>query len=240
MSRQSRNVWTCVIIYLITAPKKSWLHPNDGLVVLRKANGRTIDLCRKNIISIFETLEFITNIQTNLKIVDFLDITFDLEMEHMTVQIIICPSTLIKSPTTNYQTNSKFNWWETVKTLFQPGNQEVFEKSKAEYEVALLKSEYSAKLSYTNNIFLNHSTSNRSSNSLSFSNHNTNKNRKCNIIWFNPPFSMNVKNNIGKNFIQLIDKHFPCSSKLHKIFKRNTVNVSYSYTPNFRLIIRKQ
>ena len=82
-----------MIIYLITAPKKSWLHPNDGLVVLKKANGRTIDLCRKNIISIFETLEFITNIQTNLKIVDFLDITFDLEMEHMTVQIIICPST---------------------------------------------------------------------------------------------------------------------------------------------------
>ena len=80
-----------MIIYLITAPKKSWLHPNDGLVVLRKENGRTIDLCRNNIISIFKTLEFITTIQANLKIVDFLDITFDLEMEHMT--IIICPST---------------------------------------------------------------------------------------------------------------------------------------------------
>ena len=51
---------------------------------------------------------------------------------------------------------------------------------------------------------------------------------------------MNVKNNIGKNFLQLIDKHFPRSSKLHKIFNRNTVKVSYSCTPNFQQIIKKQ
>ena len=35
------------------------------------------------------------------------------------------------------------------------------------------------------------------------------KNRKENIIWFNPPFSKNVSNNIGKYFLLLIQKNFP-------------------------------
>ena len=35
------------------------------------------------------------------------------------------------------------------------------------------------------------------------------KRRKIKIIWFNPPFSKNVKTNIARNFLQLIDKHFP-------------------------------
>ena len=50
---------------------------------------------------------------------------------------------------------------------------------------------------------------------------------------------MNVKNNIGKNFLQLIDKHFLRSSKLHKIFNCNTVKVSCSCTPNFQKIIKR-
>ena len=35
------------------------------------------------------------------------------------------------------------------------------------------------------------------------------KKRKRNIIWLNPPYSMNVKTNIVRKFLQLIDKHFP-------------------------------
>ena len=36
-----------------------------------------------------------------------------------------------------------------------------------------------------------------------------NKNRKCNIIWYNPPYSMGMKTNIAKVFLSLIDKLFP-------------------------------
>ena len=50
---------------------------------------------------------------------------------------------------------------------------------------------------------------------------------------------MNVKNNIEKNLLQLIDKHFPRYSKLHKTFNSNTVKVSYSCTPNFQQIIKR-
>ena len=31
--------------------------------------------------------------------------------------------------------------------------------------------------------------------------------RKRNIIWFNPPYSKNVKTNIGKSFLQLLSKN---------------------------------
>ena len=72
-------------------------------------------------------------------------------------------------------------------------------------------------------------------------NHNqkTKKNRSRNIIWFNPPFSQNVQTNIAKSFIRLIDKHFPKSHKLHKIY-RNNLKVSYSCTTNTANIINQR
>ncbi|PIK41358.1 hypothetical protein BSL78_21790 [Apostichopus japonicus] len=51
-------------------------------------------------------------------------------------------------------------------------------------------------------------------------------------------FSNNVATNIGGTFLKLINKHFPKTSKLHKIFNRNTVKVSYSCMPNIASIIK--
>ena len=61
---------------------------------------------------------------------------------------------------------------------------------------------------------------------------------KRNIKWFNPPFSQTVSTNVGKRFLNLLDKHFPPNNQLHKIFNRNTVKVSYSCTPNVGSIIK--
>ena len=62
------------------------------------------------------------------------------------------------------------------------------------------------------------------------------KNRKRNIIWFNPPFSKNVSSNIGKYFLLLIQKHFPSSHK-YEIFNKNNVKISYSCMGNINSII---
>ena len=67
----------------------------------------------------------------------------------------------------------------------------------------------------------------------------TRRNRQRNIIWFNPPFSKSVNTNIGREFLSLIDKHFPLQHKLHKIFNRNTLKVSYSCMNNVKSIITK-
>ena len=55
---------------------------------------------------------------------------------------------------------------------------------------------------------------------------------------FNPPFSRNVTTNVAKTFLNLLDNHFLKSSKLPKMFNRNTVKVSYCCTENLFCIIR--
>jgi hypothetical protein len=67
----------------------------------------------------------------------------------------------------------------------------------------------------------------------------TRRNRQRNIIWFNPPFSKSVNTNIGREFLSLIDNHFPLQHKLHKIFNRNTLKMSYSCMNNVKSIITK-
>ena len=54
-----------------------------------------------------------------------------------------------------------------------------------------------------------------------------------------PPYNKNVKMNIGKIFLKLVDRHCPKSNKRHKIFNRNTLKVSYSCTENMSQIIKK-
>ena len=47
-------------------------------MVLRNVNGQQIDCTRKNIIKTFKDVGFGIDIETNSKVVDFLDITFNL------------------------------------------------------------------------------------------------------------------------------------------------------------------
>ena len=65
----------------------------------------------------------------------------------------------------------------------------------------------------------------------------TNKNRRRNLIWFNPPYSANVVTKVGKYVLSLLDKHFPPHNKFHKTFNRNTVKITYSYLSNMKTII---
>ena len=54
------------------------LYRDDSLLVLRNINGQQVDRVRKNTIQTFKDVDFLIDIETNLKIVDFLDITFNL------------------------------------------------------------------------------------------------------------------------------------------------------------------
>ena len=54
-----------------------------------------------------------------------------------------------------------------------------------------------------------------------------------------PLTSCNVETNVGKSFLRLVDTHFPTSRKLHKIFNRKTLKVSYSCMENVTQIIKK-
>ena len=51
---------------------------------------------------------------------------------------------------------------------------------------------------------------------------------------------MNVQTNIGREFLNLVSKHFPKSHWYSKIFNKNNIKVSYSCTDNLQTIIKKQ
>ena len=55
------------------------LYRDDGLLVVHNANGPMLDRLRKDIIKLFKDEELNITIDTNLKVTDFLDVTFDLE-----------------------------------------------------------------------------------------------------------------------------------------------------------------
>ena len=56
------------------------LYRDDGLLILHNINGQQIDCVRKNIIQIFKNIfiGYLIDIETNLKTVNFLDTTFNL------------------------------------------------------------------------------------------------------------------------------------------------------------------
>ena len=56
----------------------SGLYRDDGLIFLRNVDGQKMDRVRKNVIKIFKEVGFKIKIQTHLKIVNFLDVTFNL------------------------------------------------------------------------------------------------------------------------------------------------------------------
>ena len=50
---------------------------------------------------------------------------------------------------------------------------------------------------------------------------------------------MNIQTNIGREFLNLVSKHFPKNHRYNKIFNKNNTKVSYSCTDNLQTIIKK-
>ena len=63
---------------------------------------------------------------------------------------------------------------------------------------------------------------------------NNRRKRQRKITWFNPPFDMQVKTNIGKAFFRILSDCFPIEHPLYKIFNKNTIKLSYSCMPNIK------
>ena len=101
-------------------------------------------------------------------------------------------------------------------------NKEHFDKAKEPYQKALNESEHDFTLEFK-------PTEPR--------NPRRNKNKR-NILWYNPPFNLATKTNIGKKFLQLVSDHFPKNHPLHPICNRNTLKLSYSTTRNLKQIIQ--
>ena len=63
------------------------------------------------------------------------------------------------------------------------------------------------------------------------------KKRKRKIIRFNLPYSNTVKTNVEKLFLKLAKQHSSKGHELHKLFNKNTINVSYSCMKNMSSVL---
>jgi hypothetical protein len=101
-------------------------------------------------------------------------------------------------------------------------NKEIFDQAAPPYQLALDNAGYKHKLEFTQP-----STQRKRC-----------KNRRKET-WFNPPWSQNVKTNVGAKFIKSVDESFPPGHPLHSILNRHTLKVSYRTMPNMAQVVSK-
>ena len=61
--------------------------------------------------------------------------------------------------------------------------------------------------------------------------------RRRKVIWFNPPWSSNIKTPVGKYFLDAVDSCFPDGHPLHKLYNRATLKISYRTVRNLQSYI---
>ena len=179
------------------------LYRDDGLGVFKNKSGSESEKIKKSIQAIFRENQLKITIHCNLKIVNYLDVTFNLtdafyrpfnkannEINYIHKQSNHPPSISKQLPLSVERRLSKLS-----------SNEKIFSDSIPIYQEALIKAGYNHKLTYQKH-------DQKKDNS---------QQRKIKIIWFNPPYSKNVTTKVGQFFLSLIDKHFPPHHKLHKL-----------------------
>ncbi|GFR86959.1 inositol hexakisphosphate and diphosphoinositol-pentakisphosphate kinase 2 [Elysia marginata] len=181
-------------------------------------------------------------IQANQKIVDFLDVTFNLHTGlHKPYKKLNDSITYIHKESNHPPSIIKNLPQGIEKSLTNnSSNEKIFEDAAIPYNEALKKNGHVMALKYaekkTNTTTKNENKSKETANEGTKETKTT-KRRKRRITWFNPPYSKNVSSNIGKKFFDLLNSCSPPNHKLHKIINKNTVKLSYSCMPNIKQII---
>ena len=197
------------------------LYRDDGLAIFKNISGHQSEKIKKEFQTIFRKNNLEIIVECNMKAVNYLDVTLDLETE--TYRPYCKPDN-----ETNYvhaESNHPPNITKQIPISIQTrlsnlsSDEKIFHKATPYYEEALKRSGYNHEFKYKPN-----------------KNQQRNKRRRK-IIWFNPPYNKNLTTNIGRFFINLVKKHFPQQHKYHKIFNKNTIKVSYSCMPNVKSTI---
>ena len=198
---------------------------DDGLICCFDMTPRQVELLKKKICQFYKEFDLSITIDANLKTVNFLDITMDLERGTFKPFMKENDKPLYVHKQSNHPKNILENIPLAVNKRLSSisSNKEIFDQAAPPYQAALEESGYTHKLEFDPNV----------------TNTGRKKNRTRRVTWFNPPFSSTVATNIGGKFLQIVDECFPPNSPLSKIFNRQTIKVSYRCMPNIRQVISK-
>ena len=197
-SYDGAEVCELVGLYLLNKPapligtKNVGLYRDDDLAIIHQANVPKMDRIRKDIIALFKSEGLSITIDTNLIETDFLDVSFNLEMEKRSPYrkpnntLLYIHSESNHPPSITKQLPSMTN--RRISNL--SCNENEFNKAKPLYELALKNSGFNYSMKFEAPV------------------ESTRRNRNRKVIRFNPSYSLNVKTNIGKVFLKLVRKHF--------------------------------
>ena len=169
---------------LIYQKKCIGLYRDDGLAAFKNISGPEAEKIKKSFVKIFREHDSNITIECNRKIVNYLDVTFNLidstyqpytkpgnEINYIHAHSNHPPSIIKQLPISIETRLSKLS-----------SNEHLFNQSSIVYEDALKRSGYDKTLSYQGRN-INNQPRNR---------------RKRKIIWFNPPYSKKVKAKVAK------------------------------------------
>ena len=203
------EVCELVGLYLLNILKNEFggknigLYREDGLSCFENKSGPELEKIKKKICKIFKDNGLNITNETNLLITVYLDVTFNLKTgkyyphrkQNNSLQYI----------------HNKYNHPPSVikRILSMIGkrlsdissNKEHFDKAAPIYNEALKNSGFNETLKLLPTI-------------------PTRSYRERNIIWFKPPFSGNVKTNVGKLFLNILQKHFESTYHLAVMLKQ--------------------
>ena len=190
------------------------LYRDDGLACLKNLNGHQSDKLRKDITKVFKEMGLALTIQSNLTMVNFLDVTFNLK--DGTYKPYKKPNDI---PTyININSNHPANIIKQISTIISKrmsqisSNEEMFKNVAPYYENALKASGYQQKLSYQSETL----------------NEGSRRNRSRKIIWLTHHL-VNVKSNIAREFLYLITKHVKvshsCMPSVESYIKSHNVKI---------------
>jgi hypothetical protein len=165
------------------------LYRDDGLALIKGKSGRVIDNARKDLCKLFRQYDLKITSQVCYQKVNSLDVTLDLKNESYQPYRKPDNEPLYINSHSNHPPSIIRQIPQSIDKLISQlsSNQSAFDTSVPLYESALHRSNYdAANLNYVPN------------------NNATNKpkrKRQRKIIWFNPPYSKNVKTNVAKTFL---------------------------------------
>ena len=207
----------------IINPQQVGLYRDDGLLYIPNSNGPLSSSIQKRIVRAFKFLGFKIEISSNIKIVNFLDVTLDLSSNSYKPFIKSNQNPSYINVNSNHPKNIIKQIPKAVNLRIGKlsANEKIFKESNKKYIDALKNSGFKEDFRYLKENITNEIA--RDNNNYD----QKNKNRKRKIIWFNPPFCKLANIDVGKYFLRLIDKHFKQDNILHKIFNRKTLKSSF-------------
>ena len=196
------------------------LYRDDGLAIIN-GSGPFIERTKKKILKVFQKHNLQVTTECNLVRTDFLDVSFDLQSKSYKPFRKPGDTPLYINVRSNHPTCIK----EEIPKMISERISSTSSGPKEFNEAAQIYNTALKTIGYKENIGYRKIEAKRKNS------------RKRNILCCNPPFSVNVATNVGKEFFQLINKYFPPHHRLHKIINQNCVKMSYSCMPNIGDII---